>query len=103
MSEELTNRGEAIVLHDKGGHTTKLGDLFVLELPRGAGRLRGRRRLVGRRERHPQLRQPSGKVTRLRVNGLGDDDVTSMATGGGTVAFGTDSGRVGSGSSAPTS
>ena len=36
-----------------------------------------------------------GKVSRIKINGLGGDSITAMATGGGTVAFGTDSGRVG--------
>jgi len=37
---------------------------------------------------------PAGQVTSSRVEGLQGDSVTGLGTGGGTVAIGTDSGRV---------
>ena len=94
VSAELTNQGEAIVLHDKSGRATKLSDLSFSSFLAGlAGSEDGAAWWVGEDSTLNYV-QPTGKVSRLRVNGLGGDTVTSMATGGGLVAFGTDSGRV---------
>ncbi len=94
VSAELTNNGEAIVMHDKGGRTTKLADLsFSTFLAGLAGSEDGAAWWVGE-ESTLNYVQPNGKVSRVRVNGLGGDNVTSMATGAGTVAFGTEQGRV---------
>jgi Zn-dependent metalloprotease len=95
VSAELTNQGEAIVLHDKGGRTTKLADLsFSTFLAGLAGSEDGAAWWVGETDTLSYV-SPGGKVSRIKVNGLGGDTVTSMATGGGLVAFGTDSGRIG--------
>ena len=94
ISAELTNQGEAIVLHDKSGRATKLADLSFSSFVAGlAGSEDGAAWWVGESSTLNYV-QPTGKVSRIRVNGLGGDTVTSMATGGGIVAFGTDSGRV---------
>jgi hypothetical protein len=94
ISAELTNQGEAIVLHDKSGRATKLADLSFSSFLAGlAGSEDGAAWWVGESSTLNYV-QPTGKVSRIRVNGLGGDTVTSMATGGGIVAFGTDSGRV---------
>ena len=93
ISAELTNSGEAVVLHTKGG-TTKLDDLsFSTFLAGLAGSEDGAAWWVAESSQLNYV-QPNGKVTRVRINGLGGDNVTSVATGGGTVALGTEQGRV---------
>ncbi|MEO6510981.1 MAG: M4 family metallopeptidase [Nocardioides sp.] len=94
VSEELTSGGEAIVLHDKSGKTTKLGDLSFSTFLAGLAGSEDGAAWWGGEDSTLNYVQPTGKVSRIRVNGLGNDTVTSMATGGGTVAFGTKSGRV---------
>ena len=95
VTTELTDNGEAIVLHQKGGRTTKLDDLTLSSFTAGlAGSEDGAAWWVGESSTLNYV-DAKGKITRLRINGLGGDNVTAMATGGGTVAFATDSGVVG--------
>jgi len=93
ISAELTNSGEAVVLHTKQG-TTKLDNLsFSTFLAGLAGSEDGAAWWVAESSQLNYV-QPNGKITRVRINGLGGDNVTSMATGGGTVALGTEQGLV---------
>jgi len=94
VTMELTNNGEAVVLHEKG-RTTKLDDLQFSTFMAGlAGSEDGAAWWTGETATMSYVDE-RGKVSRIKINGLGGDSITAMATGGGTVAFGTDSGRVG--------
>ena len=57
VTMELTNNGEAVVLHEKGGKDHQARQPAVLHLHGRPGRLRGRRGLVDGREQHHELRR----------------------------------------------
>ena len=95
LTMELTNNGEAVVLHEKGGKSTRLDNLQESTFTAGlAGSEDGAAWWTGEASTMSYV-DAKGKVSRVKINGLGGDSVTAMATGGGTVAFGTASGRVG--------
>ena len=57
VTMELTNNGEAVVLHEKGGKDHQAREPAVLHLHGRPGRVRGRRGLVDGREQHHELRR----------------------------------------------
>jgi hypothetical protein len=91
---ELTNSGEAVMLHQRGGRTTKLENLQYSTFVAGLGGSEDGAAWWTAETNTLSYVDDRGKVTRTRVNGLGGDDVTAVAAGGGTVAFGTSQGRV---------
>jgi Zn-dependent metalloprotease len=94
VTMELTNNGEAVVLHGKGGRTTRLDDLTFSTFTAGLGGSDDGAAWWTAEGSTLSYVDSRGKVTRTRVNGLGGDTVTAVAAGGGTVAFGTRQGRV---------
>ena len=84
---ELTNNGEAVVLHEKGGKTTKLDNLQFSTFMAGlAGSEDGAAWWTGENSTMSYV-DAEGKVSRIKINGLGGDSITAMAAGGGTVAL----------------
>lgn len=94
VTMELTDGGEAVVLHGKGGRTTKLDNLQFSTFTAGLGGSDDGAAWWTAEGSTLSYVDARGKVTRTRVNGLGGDTVTAVAAGGGTVAFGTRQGRV---------
>ncbi|MBF4769252.1 M4 family metallopeptidase [Nocardioides agariphilus] len=94
VTMELTNSGEAVMLHQRGGRTTKLENLQYSTFVAGLGGSEDGAAWWTAETNTLSYVDDRGKVTRTRVNGLGGDDVTAVAAGGGTVAFGTSQGRV---------
>jgi hypothetical protein len=94
VTMELTDNGEAVVLHGKGGRTTKLDNLQFSTFTAGLGGSDDGAAWWTAENGTLSYVDARGKVTRTRVNGLGGDTVTAVAAGGGTVAFGTRQGRV---------
>ena len=95
VTMELTNSGEAVVLHGKGGRTTKLDNLQLSTFMAGLGGSEDGAAWWTAESGTMSYVDASGKVSRIRINGIGGADITAMAAGGGTVGFGTDDGRVG--------
>ena len=95
VTMELTNNGEAVMLHEKGGKDTKLENLQFSTFMAGlAGSEDGAAWWTAENSTMSYI-DARGRVSRVKINGLGGGSVTAMATGGGTVGFGTDDGRVG--------
>jgi Zn-dependent metalloprotease len=95
VTMELADGGEAVVLHQKGGKTTKLDNLQFSTFLAGLGGGEDGAAWWTAENNTMSYVDSAGQVTRVKINGLGGDDVTSMSAGGGTVGFGTRQGRVG--------
>ena len=94
VTAEGTSNGDALLLHEKGGRTTKLDDLSFSTFTAGlGGSEQGAAWWVGETSTLNYV-DAKGKVTRIRITGLGSQDVTAVAAGGGTVAFATNGGVV---------
>ena len=95
VTMELTNNGEAVVLHEKGGKTTKLDNLQLSTFIAGLGGSEDGAAWWTAENSTMSYVDAKGKVSRVKINGVGSASITAMAAGGGTVGFGTDDGRVG--------
>jgi Zn-dependent metalloprotease len=94
VTAEVFQGSEAIVLHDSNGKATKLDDLSFSGFLAGlAGSEDGAAWWNGDSSTLSYV-DANGKVTRVKINGLGGDNVTALAAGGGTVGLGTQQGRV---------
>ena len=95
VAMELTDNGEAVVLHQKGGKTTKLDNLQFSTFIAGLGGSEDGAAWWTAENGTMSYVDAKGKVSRVKINGVGSATITAMAAGGGTVGFGTDDGRVG--------
>ncbi len=94
VTMELTDRGEAVVLHQRGGRSTRLDNLRYSTFLAGLGGSEDGAAWWTAESSTISYVDARGRVTRARINGLSGDDVTAVAAGGGTVGLGTRQGRV---------
>ena len=94
ITAEATPNGEALVRREKGGKTTKLDDLSFSTFTAGLGGSADGAAWYVAEDDSLNYVSAGGKVTRVRITGLGGDTITSMSAGGGTVGAGTKQGRV---------
>ena len=87
VTMELTNSGEAVVLHGRGDKTTKLENLQLSTFMAGLGGSEdGAAWWTGENSTMSYV-DAKGKVSRVTINGVGSASITAMAAGGGTVAL----------------
>ncbi len=94
VTMELTNNGEAVMLHQKGGRSTRLDSLRFSTFMAGLGGSEDGAAWWTAETSTISYVDASGKVSRVRITGLAGDDVTAVAAGGGSVGLGTRQGRV---------
>ncbi len=93
-SENGPDGNDSIMLRKKGGGATKLDNLSMSTYLAGlAGSEDGAAWWVAENNTLSYV-DKTGQVTRAKINGLGSDSIISLGAGGGTVAAGTEQGRV---------
>jgi len=94
LTAENLDGEDTMALRKPGGGVTKVGELALSTYLAGlAGSEDGAAWWVAETSTMSYV-DASGTVTRAKINGLGSDSIISMAAGGGTVAAGTEQGRV---------